>query len=106
MLAILLQANTYDTIHHTIGRCLSGEYTEEDEELHFSFNEDTLVFSGRIQANACGSHFLVHAINVYNAIIPELSFWRLDTGQLCEDYCLFNFQVKLPNCNHQNHHLI
>lgn len=89
---------SYDTIQHTAGGCITKEFTEKDEEFNFSFRNDTMIMSGKIIANACGSHFLSHAVNYYNALIHQLFFLKLDTGQVCQDYCLYHFEVKIPNC--------
>ena len=91
--SILSKANWADTIQHTIGDCIADDCSETPEEFNFTFNNDTLIFFGKIYANSCGEHFLCYKID---SSVIELN--RLDTGPLCLCHCLYDFEAKIPNC--------
>lgn len=78
----------------SFGGIFNGNSSQEAETFHFTLNHDTLIMHGSIYANSCGNHYLTYQIdsNVININ-------RVDTGMLCSDYTVYNFELKIPDCN-------
>lgn len=82
-------AQTYiDTILYANGECL----VIAPEEFNFKFNNDTLIFWGRIIEYCCGNHYFI--ININNDTIHIDKY----TPNPCDCSCSFVFFTKIPNC--------
>ena len=93
-----MEKETPDTIKHINGECESYD----DEKFNFSLSNDTLKFFGKITAH-CGNceHFLI-----YSRLSDTVYLTKLDTGELDDCMCIYNFDVSIPKCDKNQHRLI
>jgi hypothetical protein len=96
----LFGQETIDTISHINGECIGSEPYDK-EEFNFSLCNDTLNFYGKISANCGGNHFLI-----YVRQIDIILLTKLDTGELEDCMCLYNFDISIPECDKNKHRLI
>jgi len=65
----------------------------ETQNLVFTLENGSLLITGKIIANCCGSHFLEYLI--YD---DSIFLSRIDKGDLCDCYCLFDIDIEIENC--------
>ena len=65
----------------------------ETQNLSFKLEKGSLFITGKIISNCCGSHFLEYVI--YN---DSIFLSRIDKGELCDCYCLFDIDIEIENC--------
>jgi hypothetical protein len=67
--------------------------SSETQSVTIQSKNDTLTLSGKIIANCCGTHFLK-----YEVFEGSVYFTRIDTGNLCDCYCLHDIFIKIGGC--------
>lgn len=79
----------YDTMSYITSSC-----TDESEvDYNFNFSGDSLEFYGTIEANCGGTHLLLYDINA-----DTINLYRLDTGELFDCMCLYEFKASFVDC--------
>ncbi len=71
------------------------------DSFEFAINGDTLSFAGKITMHCCGSHFIRQYLSG-----DTLFFQRVDTGNICRCYCMYNFSLEITNCTFQRYRVI
>lgn len=96
--AFLFGQETIDTLSHITGECESYD----NEEFNFILSNDTLKFFGKITAH-CGNcdHFLI-----YSRLSDTIYLTKLDTGELDDCLCRYNFNISIPECDKNKHRLL
>jgi hypothetical protein len=82
-----------DTIMYSDIECNEPISTSETQSVSIQLKNDTLTLSGKIIANCCGTHFLKY--EVFEDIV---NFTRIDTGNLCDCYCLHDIVINIGGC--------
>ncbi len=94
---LLICYSTYsqgtDTIMYSDIKCNEPIGDSEKQNLSIELKNDTIVLSGKIIANCCGTHLIK-----YEVFEDAVHFTRIDTGNLCDCYCLHNINVKIGDC--------
>jgi len=87
----------YDTMSYVTSSCIS----ESEIDYNLSYSGDTIIFYGIIEANCGGTHLLLYDINV-----DTINLYRLDTGELEDCMCLYEFEAKFVNCTKDNYKVL
>lgn len=82
-----------DTIMYSDIECNESIGASETQSVSIQLNNDTLTLSGKIIANCCGTHFLE-----YEVFEGSVYFNRIDTGNLCDCYCLHDIFIRIGGC--------
>lgn len=82
-----------DTIMYSDIECNEPIGSSDKQSVTIQFENDTLILSGKIIANCCGTHFLK-----YEVFEDSIYFTRIDTGNLCDCYCLHDIFIKILGC--------
>ncbi|MBN1184885.1 MAG: T9SS type A sorting domain-containing protein [Bacteroidales bacterium] len=90
-----------DTILYAWEECDDPIGDPYSQYLNFILDKDTLWIEGDIIANCCGFHFLIYEISTDTILLT-----RLDTGYLCDCYCLFEINEKIGNCTADSFRII
>lgn len=69
----------------------SKSYFQQD--LSYSFSNDTLKLYGLFEANCCGTHFIIRKMSEDTIYLNTY-----DTGMLCTCNCLYDFNTTFTNC--------
>jgi hypothetical protein len=79
-----------DTILYSSG-CDTSDFG--GQKIFLQLKNDTLTLTGKIIANCCGTHFIK-----YELFESSIYLTRIDTGELCDCYCLYDIDIKIGNC--------
>ncbi len=90
-----------DIIMYSDIECNDPIGASETQSISIQLNNDTLTLSGRIIANCCGAHFLK-----YEVLEDSIYFTRIDTGNLCDCYCLHEVSIKIGGCTSNFYNVI
>ncbi len=82
-----------DTILYSDTECNESLSNSEMQNISIQFSNDTITVSGDIIANCCGMHFIK-----YEIINDSISLTRIDTGDMCDCYCLHNININIAGC--------
>lgn len=86
-------AQETDTVLYSSNECSEPIGDSDLQNVSMQLKNDTLTISGKIIANCCGVHFLI-----YEVFEDSVYFSRLDTGNLCDCYCLQDINIKIGGC--------
>ena len=79
-----------DTMLYSNDECSNTVNDHNSQNVSFTLKNDTLTIYGRIVANCCGDHCII-----YNIVKDSVYLFRLDTGNLCDCYCLQKINLKI-----------
>ena len=82
-----------DTIMYSDIECNEPIGDSEKQSVSIELKNDTIVLSGKIIANCCGTHFIK-----YEVFEDSIYFTRIDTGNLCDCYCLHDINIEIGGC--------
>jgi len=82
-----------DTMMYSDVECTEPIGGSETQSVSIQLKNDTLSLSGKIIANCCGTHFLK-----YEVFEDSVYFTRIDTGNLCDCFCLYDIFIKIGGC--------
>jgi len=92
LLLIIVQAQKTGEILYSESPC-NAPLEDETQDISFKLENGSLSIIGKIIANCCGSHFLEYVI--YD---DSIFLSRIDKGELCDCYCLFDIDIEIDNC--------
>lgn len=87
----------YDTMSYITGSCTA----ESEVDYNFNYSGDTLEFYGVIEANCGGTHLLLYDINA-----DTINLYRLDTGELYDCMCLYEFKATFVDCSKDKYRVL
>jgi hypothetical protein len=82
-----------DTVLYSNNECVEPISDSDLQSISIQLKDDTLTITGKITANCCGTHFLK-----YELFEDLVYLSRLDTGNLCDCYCLHEINIKIGGC--------
>lgn len=82
-----------DTIMYSDIECNEPIGGSEKQSISIKLENDTIVLVGKIIANCCGTHLIK-----YEVFEDSIYFTRIDTGNLCDCYCLHDINIKIGDC--------
>jgi hypothetical protein len=107
--AIVLIFTVYsysDTISYITSSCLVSLTDQADAydtlERAFLLQNDTLTISGRIYANCCGAHLM--KVDIAGDSVVNL--YGIDTGDMCDCICTYDFMIKIHGCTSEYYHIL
>ena len=89
-----------DTILFSNHRCTEPLDISDSQSMYLQLENDTLTISGKIISNCCGTHFLK-----YEIFEDSILLTRIDTGNLCDCYCLQDIVIKIGGCTLSNYNV-
>jgi len=92
MISLSLSAQESGEILYSEDLC-NAPLKDETQDISFKLENSSLFITGKIIANCCGSHFLKYVI--YD---DSIFLSRIDKGELCDCYCLFDIDIEIDNC--------
>lgn len=90
-----VQSQEKDTILYSNDSCENPPVGDiyRLQNISFKLANDSLAITGKIVANCCGNHFVI-----YEIYSDSIYLSRLDEGDLCDCYCLYDINIKLGKC--------
>lgn len=88
----VLSAQEYGKLLYSENEC-NNPSENEVQNISFKLENEILHITGRIIANCCGNHFM--AYEIYS---DSIFLSRIDEGELCDCYCLYDINIEIRNC--------